>query len=165
MMNFMVIALAALVPLIVGFVWYNPKVLGTAWMQAADMTEDKMKGANMLVIFGLTYVLSFMFAMMSYYLVVHQAHVFSTLVDEPGFNEEGSAINLYFKDFMEKYGQNFRTFKHGAFHGILAGIFIALPILAINALFERKGFKYIAINAGYWLVCLILIGGIVCAYA
>jgi hypothetical protein len=26
------------------------------------------------------------------------------------------------KHMMDLYGQNFRTFKHGAFHGILTGI-------------------------------------------
>jgi hypothetical protein len=28
--NFLIILLAAIVPLIIGFIWYNPKVFGTA---------------------------------------------------------------------------------------------------------------------------------------
>jgi len=63
---------------------------------------------------------------------------------------------------FEKYGSNFRTFKHGAFHGILASLMLALPLIGINALFERKGFKYIAINVGYWIVSFAIMGGIVC---
>ncbi|MFY9309226.1 MAG: DUF1761 domain-containing protein [Bacteroidia bacterium] len=69
------------------------------------------------------------------------------------------------KDFLAKYGNNFRTFKHGVFHGVMAGFTIALPILGTNAMFERKGFKYIAINVGYWIVCLALMGGVICAFA
>ena len=38
-------------------------------------------------------------------------------------------------------------------------------VIGINALFERKGFKYIAINAGYWILCLGLMGGVLCAFA
>ncbi len=54
---------------------------------------------------------------------------------------------------------------HGAFHGALVGgLFMALPVLTTNALFEQKNFKYIAINAGYWIICLGLMGGIVAAW-
>ena len=65
---------------------------------------------------------------------------------------------------MENYGDNFRTFGHGAFHGTVAGILFALPVLGTNALFERKSFKYIAVNAGYWIVTTALIGGVLSAY-
>jgi hypothetical protein len=43
---------AALVPMLIGFIWYNPKVLGNVWMKAADMTDEKVKGGNVPVIFG-----------------------------------------------------------------------------------------------------------------
>lgn len=64
----------------------------------------------------------------------------------------------------ELYSTSYRTFKHGMFHGCIAGFLFATPILTINALFERKGFKYIAINAGYWIITLGLMGGIICAF-
>ncbi len=50
--NFLILLAADVVPLIIGFVWYNPKVFGTAWMKARDMTEEKAKWANMGLIFG-----------------------------------------------------------------------------------------------------------------
>ena len=46
-------------------------------------------------------------------------------------------------------------------HGFLGGLFIALPILCTNALFEQKGWKYIWINAGYWIVTMTIMGGII----
>lgn len=163
--NFLFIALAALVPLVIGFIWYNPKVFGNAWMKSAGITEETMQGANMAVIFGLTYILSLLVALILFSMVIHQTHLYSILMDEPGLMEAGSPVNDLLKDFMEKYGNNFRTFKHGALHGTIGGLFLAMPVLAINALFERKGFKYIAINAGFWIVSLAIMGGIICQFA
>ena len=37
-----VYAVAALVPLLIGSIWYNPKVFGTAWMKATGFTDDKL---------------------------------------------------------------------------------------------------------------------------
>ncbi|HQU61141.1 MAG TPA: DUF1761 domain-containing protein, partial [Saprospiraceae bacterium] len=96
---------------------------------------------------------------------IHQVHLYSILVDEPGFGDENSEVMKMLTGFMDQYGQNFRTFKHGAFHGTLNGIFFALPVLGINALFERKGWKYILLNGGYWIISLALMGGVVCAFA
>jgi hypothetical protein len=55
--NFGIMALAALVPMIIGFIWYHKAVFGKAWMAASGMTDEKAKGGNMPVIFGLSYVL------------------------------------------------------------------------------------------------------------
>jgi hypothetical protein len=161
--NFVAILIASLVPLLVGFVWYNPKTFGNVWMKAADITEDKMKSVNMGLIFGLTFLFSFFLAFAVQFMVIHQWSVFSILANEPGMNDPNSEISLFLKDFMNKYGNNFRTFKHGVLHGTISGITIALPLLGINALFERKGFKYIALNVGFWTLCLALMGGIICA--
>ncbi|MDO9187217.1 MAG: DUF1761 domain-containing protein [Bacteroidia bacterium] len=163
--NFMIILVAALVPMVLGFIWYNPKVLGTVWMNAAGITEDKMKGANMALIFSLSFFLSFLLAFSVQFMVIHQYSVYSILANEPGITDPTSEVGLMIQDFMAKYGTNFRTFKHGALHGTLAGFMIALPILGTNAMFERKGFKYIAVNCGYWIVCLALMGGIICAFS
>ena len=54
--NWIAIAVSALIPLVIGAIWYNPKVLGKAWMQASGVTEEQVQSGNMLVIFGLTYV-------------------------------------------------------------------------------------------------------------
>jgi cytochrome b561 len=67
--------------------------------------------------------------------------------------------------FMEKYGKLYRTFKHGAFHGVLAGIFFAMPITGIVALYERRSAKYIFVHVGYWTLTMALMGGVICAYA
>ena len=163
--NFLIVLLAALVPLVIGFIWYNPKVFGTVWMKAAGITEDKMKGANMVLIFGVSFLLSFFLAFAIQFMVIHQWSIFSILANEPGIADPTSEVGMMVKNFMEKYGTNFRTFKHGVLHGVIAGITIALPVLGINALFERKGFKYIAVNVGYWIVTMAIMGGILCQFS
>jgi hypothetical protein len=155
---------AALIPLITGFIWYHKKVFGQAWIREAEMTEEKTKGANMPLIFGLTYLLSLLMCVILSTAGIHQFHIFSIFAGNPDFRTEGSETQQIIQSFMNTYGNNFRTFKHGAFHGVVLGIVCALPILGINALFERKSFKYVAINAGYWIVSMALMGGVLCAW-
>lgn len=161
--NFLVILASGLVPLIVGAIWYGP-LFGKAWMSAADMSMDKIQGANMMKIYGLALLFGLMLAIGLFPIVIHQMGIFSTL-QNMGVDTPGSEANLYAKDFMAKYGTNFRTFKHGALHGFITGLFVFLPIMATNALFERKSWKYILINVGYWTISAMLIGGIISAWA
>lgn len=163
-LNYLLVFLTGLIPLVTGFVWYNPKVFGNIWMKAAGVTPEQGKKMNMLVVFGLTYLLGIMLSMSLFFVVIHQAHLYSILVDTPGFGQENSEVMNYIEEFMAKYGGNYRSFKHGALHGTIAGVFIALPLIAINAMFEMKGFKYVAVNAGYWILNLMLMGGIICAF-
>lgn len=157
--------LSALVPLIIGFLWYNPKTFGNVWMRVSGVTEEKLKTGNMAVIFLMTYVLGFLISVIMMSMVIHQAHIYSIFQGVAGAEDPTSEVGQYISDLMAKYGNNFRTFKHGAFHGTLAAVFFATPIVAINAMFERRGFKYIMVHAGYWIVTLALMGGIICQYA
>ncbi len=129
--NWLAIAIGAIAPMLVGFVWYHPKVVGGAWMKANGFEQKDLEGANMAVIFGVTLVLSFLLAFFMWVL-----------------------LNVFHREPTN-------TFGHGMFHGMLMTIFMATPPLIINALFERRGFKYIAIHFFYWLISLMLMGGIV----
>ncbi|WP_317166930.1 DUF1761 domain-containing protein [Winogradskyella ursingii] len=139
--NWLALIVASIVPLVTGFVWYNPKTFGNAWMRETGMTEEKAKQMNMLKTYGLTVVLSFF---VSFFLFV--------------WTTTGGAPT-------EPHGtEAYMTFKHGAFHGALLALIIGLPVLGINALFEQKSFKYIAINVGYWILTMAIMGGIVNAW-
>lgn len=46
----------------------------------------------------------------------------------------------------------------------MTGIFLILPAFAINALYEMKSAKYVLVNAGYFVVSLTIMGGILCAW-
>lgn len=159
--NFLAVLIAAIIPMLTGFIWYNDKVMGKPWMAASGVTEVQLKTGNMAIIFGVSFLFSLLLSMEMNFIAIHQSHFFSILADEPGVNDPNAEVGRMMADFMAKYGHNFRTFKHGALHGTIASIFFALPVLGITALFERRSFKYIFIHLGYWAVTFAIMGGII----
>lgn len=162
--NFPIVLLSALIPLLMGFIWYHPKVFGNIWMLEAGVFPDKDAKKRMPKVLILVLICSILSSFVLQFFVVHQFHFYSMLENDPQLKISGSEINRFYVDVMDKYGNNFRTFKHGAFHGILTGLFFILPLITINALFERRSWKYIFIHAGYWTTCLGLMGGVICAF-
>lgn len=158
--NFIIIPLAALIPLVVGSIWYNPKVMGTAWMRETGMTEEKAKESNMLVVFGLAYIFALFAAFALLGLVNHQMGIFQLFAGEEEFGQAGSEVMKSYESIMAMVGAKHQTFGHGLFHGILAGITLVLPLIATNALFEQRSWKYIWINVGYWTLSFALMGGV-----
>ena len=159
-MNWLITFIAALVPLVIGFVWYNPKVFGNASMAGSGMTEESMKGNNMTLVMILSFVFSFMLAIIMHPIAIHQFGLFSLLENQPGMHDN-PITNPDWNALMPKYADNFRTFKHGVLHGVIAALFFFLPTYGTMALYERRGFKYIAINVGYWAVSLGIMGGLI----
>ncbi|MCP4121748.1 MAG: DUF1761 domain-containing protein [Bacteroidetes bacterium] len=139
--NFLSIAVAAVSCFAVGFIWYHPKTFGPVWMHSIGMTEEKAKQGNMPLIFGVSFVVALLLA---FYLYLD--------------------VNFGGAPGMEHGTPDYQTFKHGAFHGLFLGILVALPVIFTNALYEQRNFKYMFINAGYWIVSMALMGGIVCAW-
>ena len=161
--NFLFLALAALVPLVMGFLWYGPLLFQKAWMKQLGFTEESLKGGNMALIFILSYVFSFLLAFFLQFITIHQTGAYASMIESGSMELTGEALE-HFKEYLDAYGSNYRTFKHGALHGAMTGIFIVLPVLATQAMFERKSVKYVAINAGYWILTIALMGGIVCQW-
>lgn len=91
------------------------------------------------------------------YLTIHQTGAEGMIGGDP------SIAKLSYLAFMTDYGTTFRTFKHGALHGFMTGLFFALPIIGTNALYERRSFKYTFVTGRFWIVCLTIMGGIICA--
>lgn len=135
-MYYVRLAVAALIPMIMGFIWYSPKVFGKPWMASVGMTEEDAQKGNMALIFGISYLLS---VVLAYYL--------ATMA---GYHARGEAQDL--------------NFLHGAFHGVKSAAIIAMPVLITNSLFEQKGFTNIAINTSYWLLTIALMGGLLFAW-
>ena len=159
-MNYIAPVVAAFTTLLVGFVWYHPKVFGTAWMKEAGLNQEELEKGNMLKIFGLTFVSSVFIAFIMQMLTIHQFGALGMI----GGQTEIATAKPSFAAFMSDYGTAFRTAKHGALHGFMTGLLFAFPMLAINGLFERKSWKYILIHAGYWTVSLTIIGALVCGW-
>lgn len=158
--NFLAIIVAAVVPILLGFLWYNPILFGNIWAREAGMTPEKMKRGNFSVIAIISLILSFLLAFFVQTLTIHQFGALGMIGGDP----TSEAVLPSYQAFMDDYGTNFRTFKHGALHGLLAGLFIILPIIGINGMFERKSWKYILLNASYWTLALTIMGAIVCGW-
>lgn len=144
-MNFLPIIAAAFIPTIVGFLYYNPKTVGTAWMNSLGMTEEELqKDFNMPLVMGLALVLSFFMAFMI------------NVWLETGHKDVNEVGELIFNST--------HTFGHGAFHGLFYAILFAVPVLVTNGMFERKSWKNLLINAGYWIITVSLMAGLVDAW-
>ncbi|MCB9283859.1 MAG: DUF1761 domain-containing protein [Lewinellaceae bacterium] len=130
-LNILSMIIATLLPMIIGFLYYGKFLFGKAWMASIGMTEEQQKKGNMPVIFGGMLVMSLV---ISFYLL--------TICNAPG--QEGQ----------------FDTFKHGAYHGAVSSLFLIMPAMVTTGLFEQRTWKNMLINGLYWLVTLVLMGGI-----
>lgn len=162
--NWFIVLSTGLIPMLIGSVWYHPVLFGNVWAAEAGVTEADLKNFNVVKILGLTLVFGLMLSVFLTTVVIHQMGVMAAL-SVPELQQEGSEVSLYLKDFMSKYGGNFRSFGHGVLHGVITGLAIILPVIGTNGLFERKSWKYILINTGFWTLCAALMGGIICGFA
>ncbi|MGV6831946.1 MAG: DUF1761 domain-containing protein [bacterium] len=139
--NWLALVCASLLPLVTGFIWYGP-LFGKAWMKETGMTEEKAKQMNPAKTYGLAVIFAFLVA----FFIVPQVFLGGMPPDELHGAEQ------------------FMTFKHGALHGAIIGLFVVLPVFATNALFEQKSAKYVMINAGYWVLTMALMAGLINAW-
>ena len=61
-LNWLGITLAALVPLVIGAIWYHPKAFGTIWMKGLGYTEEDLRKGSIAATFGVTFLMSFTLA-------------------------------------------------------------------------------------------------------
>jgi len=160
-LNFPVILAVAVIPMIIGSIWYSPKVFGKAWMNAAGLTEAEVNSGNMMKILGGAFIFSLMLSTVLATLVIHQFNTQGLFVTQPEFADPQSTMHQFFDTFMKDYSGLHRSFGHGAVHGGFLGVFVALPIIGMISLFERKGWKYILVHWGYWMLSLVLMSGVI----
>jgi hypothetical protein len=137
--NLMATGLAALIPMIVGFVYYHPKVMGGMWMDANGFKLETLKPPKpilYLAALGLSVLLS---------LFIQQN------VTGPG---QDTAPD----------GHSYHTFGHGLVHGLVLTIMLVIPIFGTMAIFEQKSMKWLGVNVGYWLVTVSLMAGLLSAW-
>lgn len=160
--NWTAVIISTLIPMVMGFVWYNPKTMGKMWMEANGFKEEEMKeNFNPVKVFGLAFIMSFLISLALHPMVIHQWGFMSSLMT----GDKGTIpaeLTQYVADYMAKYGTNFRSYGHGALHGLIISIFLVLPIIVTNALFEKRSGKYIFVHWGYWSICLTLMGAVIC---
>ena len=137
--NYLAIAAAAIVPSILGAIYYGP-LFGKQWLSSMGKTSEEMKPSNM----GLTYGLALLMAVIVSFIL--------KLNIELTHKEVNDAGELIFGSF--------HTFKHGALHGAMTASFLVVPILISLSLFHKMSGKTIILNAIFWILCFAVMGGI-----
>ena len=160
MLNFPIVLAAAVVHALLFLIFYRSPL-----SKLLPAHADGKESGNLLLHLLLSWLLAVPVAIVLNFAVIHQSHMYSVLVEEPGFGQAGSEVQQYYEAFLSQYGGNFRTFKHGAFHGFLQGLFLALPLLVLQGLYEKRPLKYSFYHATFWTISLLLMGGIICAFS
>lgn len=138
--NWMAVVAAALVPMIIGFVYYHPKAMGGLWMRANGFTLESIGTGPKPVMFIIALGLSVLLA-----LFMHND------VTGPGQDKAPD-------------GHSYATFGHGAVHGIILSLMVLLPVLGTMSIFEKRGWNWVFVNLGYWVVTLAIMGGVLSAW-
>jgi len=51
-MNYVAIIVGAILVMVLGFIWFHPKVMGKSWMKGAGLTEEDLNEFNPLTMVG-----------------------------------------------------------------------------------------------------------------
>ena len=143
--NYVSFIIATVMPMVVGFVYYHPKVVGGAWMKANGFTLEGMsppKPVMYLLCLGVSALL---------------ASFFWAWVTGVGGLEQLQVVD-------PKDGHSYVTFKHGVGHGILFSITVLLPIFVTMKIFEQRSWSWAIVNWGYWCITSIMMCGILSAW-
>ena len=159
--NFYMFFIAGIIPMIIGAAYYSEALFGKKWMSINGFSKEHVESGNMVIIMGLAYLLSVILSFGMSNIVIHQPNVYQMMMGSGG--ELTAAGQETFNELMATYGDNHRNWRHGALHGVILALFVALPLIAINALFERRGAAYVGIHFGYWVLSLAAMGALICA--
>jgi len=143
--NFIAIIIAAVIPMVMGFIYYMPSIMGNTWMAANGFDKATLKPPKPAM-----YLLALFFSfLLSFFLCAW--------VTGAGGIEQTQVV-----DPID--GHSYVTFKHGAFHGLLFSIMVILPIFGTMKIFEMRSWKWTFVNWGYWSITVILMCGLLSAW-
>ena len=61
--------------------------------------------------------------------------------------------------------EHLAPFVHGFYHGAMyMGLMVATPIVALNSYYENRGWSHFLVHAGYWVVTLGTMGGVLAMF-
>ncbi len=128
--NFWAVLVGAISSMIIGSIWYSPKVFGKAWMALIGKSESEMETMKGKATRA--------------YLVVFI----------------GSLITSYVLAHFAAY-TNAKTVGQGMQLGFWIWLGFVATIQTGQALFQEKPFKLLLIDAGYYLVQLMVMGSLI----
>ncbi len=159
--NILVIALCALIPFFIGFVWFHPKTFGgDYWKKVSGLTDEQGKKKIKPGLMALTLLLNFFIAFGIFIVTVHGTHILGIVGGNPELLKTGTGLA-----FMREYGNNFTNWTHGIGHGLFLGtLAFVVPIIGYVTIFEHKSFRYFLVYTGYWAICLTIMSCIITQY-
>jgi len=141
--NYLAVAVAAIVPSILGAIYYGP-LFGKQWLSSLGKTEEEMVPSNM----GLTYGLALLMAFLVSFTLKLNIEITHKEVNDAGELVLGS----------------FHTFQHGALHGAMIAGLLVVPVLISMSLFHKMSGKSIVLNSIFWILAFAVMGGILDAW-
>ena len=157
--NWYILFLTAFLPLIIGYIWYHPKVFGErlAKISGRDLSEigvtNNLKRA--LSLYGFGVLISYLILVLS----VHQVAPHLLFFGEPLMTDPNYEAHAFLQNFLEQFGDRHRSFGHGAIHGFETGLFASLTTLGFAAFAEGQSLKKSWIHIGFWVLTCTILGG------
>ncbi len=127
--NVTALIIAVVVNMIIGFVWYAPQVFGNAWMKMNGISKKDMKSGRLVPILAML-VLAIVQAVVLKHFIVYAQH----------------------------YNTGYSTTEAGFLTGLWAWVGFVAPVMGASYMFAGRRKKLLAIDTGYYLVALPLMG-------
>lgn len=162
--NFYMLPIAALIPLILGYVWYHPAVFGNRLAKNIGQSPDQIGTFGSFKKIGFVYLFSLLLSYIILLLSVHQLGAHLLFLGERQMEDPNYGAHAFLANFMEQYGERHRTFGHGVLHGLETGLFVSLALIGATTIIEGRPLKQVWPHIGFWVLCSALIGGVLAAF-
>ena len=128
--NYSAVLVAAIISMILGIVWYSPALFGRSWMQSAGLSRADVARAKKK---GMTraYVLAFIGSLVMSFVLAHLIRYTTATTLTDGFQT-----------------------------GFWVWLGFATPLLLGSTLWEGRPWKFYLINSAYYLLSLLVMGGL-----
>ncbi|MBI3142774.1 MAG: DUF1761 domain-containing protein [Bacteroidetes bacterium] len=127
--NVWAILVSALLAWLIGAIWYNPKVLGTAWQSELDLSTDELKKGNVAFVFLGSFVLMIVMAIgMSFITNVHAKGISDPV--------EGAIHGLYVSAFFVSMGMgiNYLYQRRSLKLFLIDAVYLTLSLMLMGAI-------------------------------
>ncbi len=153
-LNFLYYALISIIPILIGWLWYNPRgTVQSFFKLSQENLTLRLGGLRFVWLYLMSLALCFGFIN----LVIHQVGYYELFfTDIMMGSEEAVALT---QEFLAEYGDKHRHFMHGVFHGGLLSVFLALPFISLYGFLHGIKTKTLVYHYVYWLLtCTICCG-------
>ncbi|MEM9820079.1 MAG: hypothetical protein AAF985_03370 [Bacteroidota bacterium] len=157
-LNYFAFLSISFVPLLIASYWFHPKSLISRWSGERFTTLTTLGPLRL----GILFVLSFTLVYGYINLIIHQMGFYELFFTDimMGSQEAEKIV----QDFLGVYGDKYRYFKHGVFHGLINAFVFALPFIGIHGLLNNKPLKYMIHLFSYWVLTSLIIGGLIAEF-